>query len=244
MLLHFDDVVGNPRTVEEISFRGNPHRARRGAYPYGGAVYLVDGDDALRPAGLLFEFPGSAEIQVSFSDWREVGGATVPFRAEIDDGDRVFDYRYSSIEMSSGTPLWFHQAVSAPELDEVKVYRLHRTLLAAHCLGDADLLAELSTKEVVSANNGAVGRSANDAVRRRFEALFERLDYSEYHDLSNPVIEISGSSDLGWIAAHVRAVGSDRETGMEFDDEWAWLMIVRKEDGHWRHAANASNVAR
>lgn len=243
-LLHFPELADNPRKTERLIFRGNVHRAQSGNFPYGGTVHLIEGAESQRPVGLLFEFPESTAIQVTFSDWQKVDGAELPFRAEIDDGERVFDYRYSSIETAPGSPLWFYETVSAPELDQIQVYRLHRKLLAAHCLGDAELLSKLSAEQIISANNGELARAPNDSIRERFTALFERLDYSEYHDIAMPIIEISESSDLGWIGVNVRAVGSVKETGDPFDNQWAWLMIVRKVDGHWRHAGNASNVAR
>lgn len=243
-LLHFDELADNPRKTDELIFRGKAHRAQSGDYPYGGTVHLVEGDESQRPVGLLFEFPETAGIEVTFSDWQKVGGAELPYRVEIDDGDRVFDYRYSSIETAPNSPLWFFEAVSAPALDQVQVYRLHRKLLAAHCLGDAELMSDLSSEEIVSASNGELARAPNDSIRERFTALFERLDYSEYHDIATPIVEISESADLGWIGVNVRAVGSDRATGKSFDNQWAWLMVVRKVDGRWLHAGNASNVAR
>lgn len=243
-LLHFDEITDNLRETERLVFGGNAHRALSGDYPYGGTVHLVKSIDSSRPAGLLFEFPESTVIRVTFSDWRKAGTTELPFRAEIDDGERTFDYRYSTIETSSGSPLWFHETVSAPALDQIQVYRLHRKLLAAHCLGDAELLTKLSAEQIVSASNGELVRASNDSMRERFTALFERLDYSEYHDIEMPIIEIAESSDLGWIGVNVRAVGSNKETGDPFDNKWAWLMIVRKVDGTWLHAGNASNVAR
>lgn len=240
-LLHFAELSDNLRETERLIFGGNVHRAQSGDFPYGGAVHLIEGSESPRPVGLLFEFPESAAIQVTFSDWQTVGDAELPFRAEIDDGERIFDYRYWSIEIAPESPLWFYKAVSAPALDQVQVYRLHRKLLAAHCLGDGDLLASLSAEQIVSANNGELAQETNDSIRERFTALFDRLDYSEYHDIATPIVEISESSDLGWLGVNVRAVGSDKETGDTFDNQWAWLMIVHKVDGYWLHAGNASN---
>ena len=242
LLLHFDEIVTDARDTEAVTFRGRERRARSGAYPYGGTVHLVG--DPVRPAGLLFEFPETPLIAVTFSDWRQADGVDVPFVAEIDDSERVFIYRYSTVTMDPRSPLWFHEAVSAPDLDEVRVYRLHRRRLAAHCLGDAEMMSDLSAERTVSANRGKLSSTSKDAVRERFEELFEHVDYTEYHDIATPVIEIAGSSDLGWIAVNVRAVGVDRQSGFSFDNQWAWLMAVRKVDGRWLHAGNASNVVR
>jgi len=243
-LLLFDDIVANLRETPRLDFQGVTHRARSGDYPYGGTVHLIEGAEGEQPAGLLFEFPESEAIRATFSDWQELGGVRLPFRIDVDDGDRTFEYRYSSVETVPRSPLWFFESVIAPAIDQVRVYRLHRQLLAAHCLGDAELLANLSAEQVISASNGDLRRMPNHAISERFTALFERLNYSAYHDIEMPVVEIANSADLGWIGANVRAIGSDKTTGALFDSQWAWLMTVRKVDGVWLHTGNASTVVR
>lgn len=243
-LLHFDELVADRRASSAVTFMGSRRRARSGDYPYGGTVHLVEDQESGRASGFVFELPGAPVIEVVLSDWRDAGNVELPFRAEINDGERVFDYRYASIDIAARSPLWFYDAVGTPDLDPVKVHRLHRTLLAAHCLGDADLMANLSAGEVVSANDGELHLASNASIREMFTALFERLDYTAYYDIATPVIEIAESSDVGWIAVNVRAVGADKATGDAFDSQWAWLMTVRKVDGRWLHAGNASNVTR
>ena len=140
--------------------------------------------------------------------------------------------------------MWFFDALDAPELDQLNAYRMHRKLLVAHCLGDASLIAKLSAAEIVSANNGELSTVSKEALRERFTGLFAQIDYTEYHDLALPIIEVAESGDTGWIGVNVRAVGESVESGDPFDLKWAWIMVVRKVDGRWLHAGNASNVAR
>jgi hypothetical protein len=191
----------------------------------------------------VFELPGSKPIIAAFSDWRITGQSEVPFQVEVDDGERLFTYRYTTIDTTPKSPLWFFEAVSLPSFDEIAVYRLHRQLLAAHCLGDADMIARLSSAQILSVSNGAMEWVANPSVRDRFAQLFERLEYTAYYDVMLPIIEVAEGSDLGWVGASVRAVGTESRQGTPFDNQWAWLMIVRKEHGKWLHAGNASNLA-
>jgi ketosteroid isomerase-like protein len=116
-------------------------------------------------------------------------------------------------------------------------------LLAAHCLGDADLMADLSAPETVIASRGRLYRPSREATRAQFTSAFEKFDYEAYIDLEPPVISIAQSGDLGIIAVNVRAVGRDRETDEAFTNRWAWFMTVAKIDGHWLHTGNASNLA-
>jgi hypothetical protein len=242
-LLYFEEIVSNPRDSEKISFQGKGHHALTGEYPHGGLVHLIATEGGLHAPGLVFEFPESEPIVATFSDWRSLDHLEIPFQVEIDDGQRIFRYRYTSIDMTPKTPLWFFEAVSSPSLDEVQVYRLHRQLLAAHCLGDADMIARLSSAQILSANNGAMVQVTNPSILDRFSELFERLDYTAYYDIKEPTIEIAEGSNLGWIGVNVRAVGVEVGQGTPFDNQWAWLMVVRKEHGKWLHAGNASNLA-
>lgn len=242
-LTDFDEILDNVRESEQIEFENSRHTAKSGDYPYGGIVHSIHGESAERPLGLVFDFGDTGRIQVALSDWRPVGELHLPFLAIIDDGNRVFDYRYTSIDTEMQSPFWFYAALPGPAIDEVEIHRLHRKLLAAHCLGDAGLMAELTAPSVFSANRGRLQTASNEELLDRFSSLFERLDYREYHDIVEPVIAVSGSGDLGWIAVEVRAVGEMQESGEVFDNQWAWLMAVINVDGQWLHAGNASSVA-
>jgi hypothetical protein len=240
-VLHFEELAGDVRRLDNVLFDGEPRQATSGDYPYGGVVHLIQSADEMRPAGLLFEFPENTVISVTFDDWRNVGKAPLPFHLQIDDGQSVFDYNYSEIKVMPQSPLWFFDAVPAPPIDKVQVYRLHRKLLAAHCLGDADMMADLSAAEVLTANRGKLAQISNDAIRERFTILFQSLDYAAYHDLVVPTIDLSEDAGLGWIGANVRAEGSEITTGKSFSHQWAWIMMVKKIDNVWLHAGNASN---
>lgn len=239
-LLHFDEIVANVRQTSEIQFRGSTYRATSGDKPNGGVAHLIAGEDPDRPVGLLFD-NDAVSIAFSFFDWRELGGESIPFHVQIDDGERIFDYRYSGIDLTPKSPLWFMNTLPAPEIDEVQVYRLHRKLLAAHCLGDADMMADLSAPNIVVASRGELMETSQEITRERFTSVFQRLDYTEYHDLAIPIIDVSSSGDIGWIGVNVRAVGKVIDSGDSFDDQWAWVMMVRKIDDVWVHAGNASN---
>ena len=239
IFLDFDSIAGNVRADSQVDFGGEVRKATSGDYPYGGTVHLVQGEDASRPAGLRFDFSEDSVITAAFMEWREQDGRMLPFHIRIDDGERTFDYRYTSIAVSSESELWFFDVVPAPSLDELQIYRLHRKLLAAHCMGDAESIALLSAPAVYSVNRGRMDEATNAELQARFTSLFETLDYLEYRDLTEPVIEASGN--VGWIAVNTRAIGAEKNSGRTFDDQWAWIMTARKMDGRWVHAANASN---
>lgn len=242
-LLYFEDLTGGANDTAHLEFAGSLRNAVSGDYPYGGRVHLVQSEQPERPLGLVFDFPETSRISVTFSDWRQVNDQQVPFELVIDDGQRQFTYSYTDVTISERSPLWFMDALGSVALDRVNVYRLHRRLLAAHCLGDADMMASLSAGEVLSANRGVLAMHENASLQKRFSGLFSTLNYTEYRDLKPPVIEVSDSGDIAWIAVEVQARGHAIEAQTPFDDQWAWFMLAKKIDGVWKHLGNASNAA-
>ncbi len=243
-LLYFDELTNDQRDIVGIEFLGELYTARSGAYPHGGDVHLIFGDDPARPIGMVFDYPDIDPIEVALDDWRAVDGVDLPFKLAIHDRGKVFEYRYTTVDLSPQNELWFFDQVRGPAPDEVQAVRLHRKLLAAHCLGDAEMMAHLSNETIISADRGRRTEHDNSSMRERFTDLFKMLDYTEYHDLQLPVVEIAASGDLGWVIVNVRSVGEQLGTDQVFDYEWAWVMLIRKIDGRWLHTGGASSVVR
>lgn len=243
LLLHFDDLVTNARTAE-VSYRNQARNARVGDWPYGqGEAQLIMNRGNTRPDALRMVFPAlDTTIEVTFSNWRRVNGTSLPYRLNIDDGRRTFDYRFTRVETAPTMPNWFYDTIAAPEIDAVQIHRVHRQALAAHCLGDARMLAQLSAPQTIGVNRGAVGTLTQAQTQTQFTGVFGRLDYAAYNDTVWPIIEVSGSGDVAWVAARVQAIGTERQSGQPFDAQWAWLMVLRKIDGAWRSAAISSST--
>lgn len=238
----FAGMVENPEPVEGVTFAGKHLSGTSGRLPFGESAYLLRAADSDRPAGFRLDRPGREPIEAEFFDWRNRPGGDLPFRIVIDDGEREFEYRYTRVDVSRDSPLWFHRAVPAPSIDEVQVQRLHRRLLIAHCLGDADMMAESTADEALIVDRGSVSAMTPDEVRVRFASVFERGDYTAYFDLQAPRISVAGSGDMAWLVASVRAEGTERSSGRPFSSQWAWAMLARKENGRWLNAGIASNT--
>ena len=241
LLIYFDEMVTDISSRNTVSFMGGKHQGRGGAYPHGGEVILIQDAQDARPLGLVLTLPDAPRMEMAFRDWRDYEGRPLPLQIRIDDGSRVFDYSYTRLEVFRATPTWFFEAVEAPDIDELKMYRLHRMLMAAHCIGDADLIASLSAAEITSSGQGVLKRFSRDSMRTRFSGVFEQVNYLHYEDIASPVIEVSDAGDIGWIAVNIRTRGIVIGGDQSFDDQWSWFMLTRKVDGKWLNAGIASN---
>ncbi|MEO0421313.1 MAG: hypothetical protein AAF184_03185 [Pseudomonadota bacterium] len=238
LLLEFTSLV--PDAVGTVvAFGEDAQPALRGRLPYGGSVSLVGANE--RPLGMVLRTPDDTTVRATFSDWRQLDDLALPYDMVLDDGERTFSYRFSFIDPRARTPTWYVDEIEAPALDAVRLYRLHRRLLAAHCEGDAAMLGALSAPIMMVISDGQLTDATSLDVQRGFEQLFTRLDYQRYEDLRPPVIEVADSGDLAWVAVEVRARGTVRSAPDDtFDDRWAWVMLARKEKGDWVHAGNAA----
>ena len=239
-ILHFSEIATNISNVTSVTFNREDRLGFSGDLPFGGKVVLV-GSNQQKPDGFVFKFDDTPPINISLLDWRKNKSRELPYHIQINDQERVFDYHYTKVEIAERTPLWFMNEVTAPDIDTVQLYRLHRKLLAAHCMGDADLMASLTAPETLVASRGDLFQSSDQETRSRFNSVFNRVVYSHYTDLSDPEIEVAASGDIGWVGVNVRAEGAEVKSGDPFDDQWAWVMLARKIDGVWRTAGNASN---
>jgi hypothetical protein len=133
LLTRFAEIADGTKRVTGIEFAGRASAATRADFPFGGSMYLVDGESPAEAAGLLFEFPETPPIESRFLDWRQDGDRRLPYRIRIDDGDRVFDYRYTTVEFTERSRSWFYSVVGMPALDALKNYR---ESLAGACADD------------------------------------------------------------------------------------------------------------
>jgi len=240
LLLHFNEIFDDVSPNKAIAFRGGFAHGRSGIAPDGGAAHLIlNGDGA--PKGMKFEPAGQEPIDIEYSDWRDAGGQNLPWVVVIHDGEDVYTYRYDRISVSEQSPLWFYDEIGETGLDPIDIYRLHRRILAAHCLGDAAMMARLTAPEGTVASRGDLLRTTREQLLANMKGLFGRLDYRSYEDLTEPMIEVSAGGDLGWVGVKVRAAGVVNETGAPFTSDWAWIMLAKKIDGEWLSAGNASN---
>lgn len=239
-LLRFDDLVSNIEDTT-ITFGGTPKQARKGELSTGGIVYWVAGQSVPTPAGLRFQF-GDATVDVTADDWRDQNNVSVPYRLTIDDGRNQFFYDFETVDLSSRDLDWFHSEISAPEIDDIQLLRLHRDILTAHCQNDADRVAELTAPNADIVSSGSISVATPEIVRNVFANTFARRAYASYRETSVPKITVSGAGDIGWAIVELETSGTLRDQSANFKEQWAWTMTAQKVEGRWLMAGNAANT--
>ena len=92
-------------------------------------------------------------------------------------------------------------------------------------------MARLSAPEMTISGRGELHQVSRESLQAKFTQTFNQLNYQEFHDLIDPLIEVSESGDMGWISVNVRAAGKGTVDANPFDVQWSWIMLVKKLTG-------------
>ncbi len=197
-----------------------------------------------RPLGMEKSRQDEASIIFTFDDWRTVSGVSLPYEVQIDDGERQFRYRFSSITMNKGSLADFR----APEnilTDEQQLLRLHRIAMDDHFFSRTDEMKTIRGDSVTIVNDGDIHRMTGKEFDATMGRIMESRDYLVYDDLVRPIVNISEDGTLGTVIAQISA------SGVRFDDNGlpdsplefvsAWIELYEKVQGQWRLTGNVSN---
>lgn len=202
--------------------------------------YRYDEDTGL-PQGSITSLADGSSVELTYLDWREVGGLYLPFHIQIDDHRRTFDYRFTDIRFDQDERAEY-RAPYGLLTDEQQLRRLHRLSMDAHLDSDASLINDQWAEQVTIVSDGKIyTQSGADTATEMTESLQARR-HDFYEELEPPRIEVSEDGTLGTVTVRVQATGvrmGATETPFEFVS--AWTSVYRKSDGEWRLVSNTSN---
>ena len=196
-----------------------------------------------RPLGSVRTRKDESPIIFKYDDWRTVAGILLPFGVLIDDGERKFHYRYSSVSLNEGSLVDFR----APEdvlTEEQKLLRLHRISMDGHLFGRASEMKTVQGDLMALVSEGDVYMMASEQSDAMLDRIMASRDYTVYDDLIRPIVKISEDGTLGWLIAQVSARGirfdANGAPGNPLEFVCAWIELYEKVQGHWQLTGNVS----
>ena len=195
------------------------------------------------PLGLERSRTGEAPIVFAFEDWQPVEGILLPFSIAIDDGQRQFDYTFSSVRLNDGTL----DELRAPEnllTDEQKLLRLHRITMDDHLFGRTQQMRRSQGDSMAIVSDGEVYTVSSDEAGAMLERIMASRDYVVEDDLIKPLVSISEDGTLSWLIAQVAAKGirfdENRQPTGPLEFVSSWVELYEKIEGEWRRKGIAS----
>src|SRR5688572_27719442 len=117
-----------------------------------------------------------------------------------------------------------------------EVLALHERTREAHLRGDAAPIADTIGDRLLLAENGGIRVQSKAEVAQFFTGYLKRVRYSQWRDVSPPVIEISPDAQMAWMAVAVEAryTRADKPAEGENAFKSSWIATFKRDNCEWR----------
>ena len=196
-----------------------------------------------RPLGFTIFNEEEDDIIFKFADWRKVAEVDLPFAVDIDDGKRIFQYKFTEIKFNEGSIADY----SAPDsllTEEQKLLRCHRVIMDGHLFGITDGIKAQQADTMAMLNAGEIFMVEGRPPVAMIDRIMSNRDYFVYDDLIRPMVEVSEDGTLGWVIATLYA------NGIRFDENGqptdpieftcSWVELYEKVNRDWKLKGIAS----
>ena len=121
---------------------------------------------------------------------------------------------------------------------------IHEAARQAHLRGDATPLAAAIGDKLLLAENGGIRVQTKAQVAQFFAGYFSRVRYSEWRDVSPPVVHVSPDGRMGWMAVELEAryTRADKPEEGEKSFKSSWIATYERDNCEWRMTGIASDV--
>ena len=135
---------------------------------------------------------------------------------------------------------------SCPATDATaELLALHEMTRQAHLTGEAAPIAGTIGDQLLLAENGTIRMQSNAEVAQFFTGYLKRVRYSQWRDVSPPLVTVSPDGHLAWMAVEVEAKyrRTDKLADGEKSFRSSWIATYARDKCAWRMTGIASNIA-
>ena len=121
---------------------------------------------------------------------------------------------------------------------------MHERTRQAHLQGEGAANAENIGDQLLMADNGTLRRQSKADVAQFFSGYLKSVRYSEWRDVSPPVVTISPDAQMAWMAVEVAAKFTRADKPQEGEKSFrsSWIATYARENCVWRMTGIASDV--
>jgi hypothetical protein len=134
---------------------------------------------------------------------------------------------------------------SCPATDaEAELLSLHEKTRQAHLQGEAGLIAGTIGDKLLLVEKGTIRTQSNQEVAQFFTGYLKRVRYSQWRDVSPPVVTISPDGQMAWMAVAVEAKYRRADKAREGEKSFrsSWIATYSRENCAWRMTGIASDI--
>ena len=122
---------------------------------------------------------------------------------------------------------------------------IHEQTRQAHLQGEAESIAATTSAQLLMADKGTIRMQSNAEVAQFFTGYLKRVRYSQWRDVSPPVVTVSPDGQMAWMAVEVEAkyTRTDKPADGEKSFRSSWIATYARENCAWRMTGIASGIA-
>ncbi len=106
-----------------------------------------------------------------------------------------------------------------------------------------DSLVQDFSEDYVFVSNGEISHPTKEELQSSFRIYLNSTAFTDYRDLSEPIIGISEDGSVAWTIVKVKVAGSQiRDDGSkrDFDVTYAWITLFKQQGGKWKRLIEVS----
>lgn len=127
---------------------------------------------------------------------------------------------------------------------KAELLAMHERTRQAHLQGEGAAIAENIGDQLLMADNGTLRTQSKADVAQFFSGYLKRVRYSEWRDVSPPVVTISPDAQIAWMAVEVAAkyTRADKPAEGEKSFRSSWIATYARDNCVWLMTGIASDV--
>ncbi|MHA2252970.1 MAG: nuclear transport factor 2 family protein [Candidatus Kariarchaeaceae archaeon] len=134
-----------------------------------------------------------------------------------------------------------------PNFEELRtqIKDLHQQFIEAHLNKDVEFIVNSLSDNYISVSNGDIDYPTMKDMRVTFNDYLNNSTFTEYRDVTEPIINFSDDGSLAWVIVQVQIAGNRKKAdGSEgrFDSTWAWISLYKRENDKWITLTDVSTV--
>jgi len=135
---------------------------------------------------------------------------------------------------------------SNPDFDVLRseILDLHKSTIDAHLNKNVDFFVQDLAEDFMSVSNGEIHYPPKEEIRSKFSSYLTNTTFTEYRDLTEPIIGFSKDGSFAWSVVQVKVAGKrTMDDGSEGDLDFtcAWITLYERQENKWIRLGEVSN---
>ncbi|MHA2333931.1 MAG: hypothetical protein ACXAEU_18030 [Candidatus Hodarchaeales archaeon] len=125
-----------------------------------------------------------------------------------------------------------------------EILAYHNAFIEAHLNKNVDFFVQDIADEYFSVSYGEIRKPTKEEIKSLFTNYLNNTVFTEYRDLSEPIINFSEDGSMAWSLVQVKVKGKqtvENESERDLDFICAWITLYKRQDNKWIRLGEVSS---